>query len=45
MQRGSECLDREVKGIERDYGVDHRDLVLAVGWMRRLLGNARGGGP
>ena len=40
MQRESENLDREVKRIERDYGVDHLDLVLAVGYVRRLLGNA-----
>lgn len=40
MQRESENLDREVKRIERDYGVDHLDLVLAIGYVRRLLGNA-----
>lgn len=41
MQRETENLDREVKRIERDYGVDHLDLVLAIGYVRRLLGNAR----
>ena len=41
MQRESENLDREVKRIERDYGADHLDLVLAIGYVRRLLGNAR----
>lgn len=40
MQRETENLDREVKRIERDYGVDHLDLVLAIGYVRRLLGNA-----
>lgn len=41
MQRETENLDRAVKRIERDYGVDHLDLVLAIGYVRRLLGNAR----
>lgn len=41
MQRETENLDRAVKRIERDYGVDHLDLVLATGYVRRLLGNAR----
>jgi ParB-like chromosome segregation protein Spo0J len=41
MQRETESLDREVKRIERDYGIDHLDLVLATGYVRRLLGNAR----
>jgi len=41
MQRETENLDRAVKRIEQDYGVDHLDLVLAIGYVRRLLGNAR----
>lgn len=41
MQRESENLDRELKRIERDYGADHLDLVLAIGYVRRLLDNAR----
>lgn len=41
MQRESENIDREFKLVEQDYGVDHLDLVLAIGHVGRLLGNAR----
>ena len=41
MQRESENLDREVKSIERSYGEDHLDLVLAIGYVSKLLSNAR----
>ncbi|MBS0532713.1 MAG: ParB N-terminal domain-containing protein [Proteobacteria bacterium] len=41
MQRESETLDREMKRIERDYGANHLDLVLALGYVARLLENAR----
>ncbi|MEN2749128.1 plasmid partitioning protein RepB C-terminal domain-containing protein [Sphingomonas sp. T9W2] len=41
MQRESENLDREVKLIEHGYGADHLDLVLATGYVSRLLGSAR----
>ena len=41
MQRESENLDREFRSIEESYGVDHLDLVLALGYVRSLLGNAR----
>ena len=41
MQRESENLDRELKLIEHGYGSDHLDLVLATGYVSRLLGNAR----
>ena len=41
MQRESENLDRELRLIEQDYGSDHLDLVLATGYVSRLLGNAR----
>lgn len=41
MQRESENLDRELKLIEQDYGADHLDLVLATGYVSRLLSNAR----
>jgi hypothetical protein len=41
MEQEAATLDREVKTIEQDYGVDHLDLVLAVGYLGRLLGNAR----
>ncbi len=41
MEQEAATLDREVKTIEQDYGIDHLDLVLAVGYLARLLGNAR----
>lgn len=40
MQRESENLDREFKSIETTYGVDHLDLVVAIGYVSKLLGNA-----
>jgi hypothetical protein len=41
MQRESENLDRELRLIEQSYGADHLDLVLATGYVGRLLGNVR----
>jgi hypothetical protein len=41
MQRESENLDRELKLIEQGYGSDHLDLVLAIGYVSRLLRNAQ----
>ena len=41
MERESADLDREFKLIEQTYGADHLDLVLATGYVTRLLGNAR----
>lgn len=41
MQRESENLDREFRSIETTYGVDHLDLVVAIGYVSKLLGNAR----
>ena len=41
MQRESENIDREFKLIEQGYGADHLDLVIAKGYVGRLLGNAR----
>lgn len=41
MERESATLDREFKIIEKDYGRDHLDLTLAVGYVRALLSNAR----
>lgn len=41
MERESAELDREFKLIEQSYGSDHLDLVLATGYVSRLLGNAR----
>lgn len=41
MERESAKLDRELAEIEKTYGADHLDMVLAVGYVSRLLGNAR----
>lgn len=41
MEHEAASLDREFKTIEQDYGTDHLDLVLATGYLTRLLGNAR----
>lgn len=41
MQRESASLDREFRLIEESYGVDHLDLVLARGYIARLIGNKR----
>ena len=41
MRRESENLEREFRAVEATYGADHLDLVLAIGYVGRLLGNAR----
>ena len=41
MERESENVDRELKLIEQNYGADHLDLVLATGYVGRLLSNVR----
>lgn len=41
MERESANLDREFRLIEKDYGTDHVDLVLATGYLGRLLDNVR----
>jgi ParB-like chromosome segregation protein Spo0J len=41
MEIESANLEREFKVVEQDYGADHLDLVLAMGYVTRLLGNAR----
>jgi len=41
MRRESENLEREFRTAEASYGSDHLDLVLAIGYIGRLLGNAR----
>lgn len=41
MERESTNLEREFKLIENEYGTDHLDLVLATGYLCRMLGNAR----
>jgi ParB-like chromosome segregation protein Spo0J len=40
MESESASLDREFKAIEQDYGSDHLDVVLATGYVARLLENA-----
>ena len=41
MQSESENLEREFRMDEANYGSDHLDLVLAIGYVGRLLSNAR----
>ena len=41
MERKLANLDREFKMIEQSHSADHLDLVLANGYLRKLLGNAR----
>jgi ParB-like chromosome segregation protein Spo0J len=41
MQHESENLEREFRMVEANYSADHLDLVLAIGYISRLLSNAR----
>lgn len=41
MERESGNLEREFKMAEQSYGADHLDLVLAKGYLGKLLANAR----
>lgn len=41
MEQESAKLQQHFKVIEKDYGADHLDLVLARGYVSRLLANAR----
>jgi len=41
MQRESENLDKEMRAVEQSYGNDHLDLTMTIGYIRRLLENAR----
>ncbi len=41
MERESGNLEREFRMAERAYGTNHLDLVLAKGYLGKLLGNAR----
>lgn len=41
MERESVSLEREFRLAEKSYGADHLDLVLARGYIGKLLGNAR----
>ena len=41
MERESAQLDREMKLAEQSYGADHLLLVVARGYLAKLLGNTR----
>lgn len=41
MEQEATKLQTEFKRIEKDYGADNLDLVLAIGYVSRLLSNAR----
>jgi len=41
MERESENLEREFRIAEQSYGADHLDLVLTIGYLRKLLTNVK----
>ena len=41
MQREATNIDREFRMVEQSYGTDHLDLVLAMGYVCRLIENLR----
>lgn len=41
MEREASNIDREFRMIEQSYGSDHLDLVLATGYLCRLIANVR----
>jgi len=41
MERESVNLEREFKIAEKSYGTDHLDLVLTIGYLGKMIGNAR----
>jgi len=41
MEQESASLDREFRLLEETYGSDHLDLVIATGYVKRLIENAR----
>ena len=41
MEREATNIDREFRMIEQSYGTDHLDLVLAMGYLCRLIENVR----
>lgn len=41
MERESASLDRQFELAEQPFSVDQFDLVLAKGYISKLLGNAR----
>jgi hypothetical protein len=41
MEREASNLEREFKIAEQSYGTDHLDLVLAKGYLAKLLRSSR----
>jgi hypothetical protein len=41
MQRESENVDRQFRAVEQIYSSDQLDLMLAAGYVNRLLGSVR----
>lgn len=41
MEREATNIDREFRMVEQSYGTDHLDLVLATGYLCRLIDNVR----
>jgi ParB-like chromosome segregation protein Spo0J len=41
MEREATNIDREFRMVEQSYGTDHLDLVLATGYLCRLVDNVR----
>lgn len=41
MERESANLDREFRLMEETYGTDNMDLVVATGYLQRMIDNAR----
>ncbi|MEY8120498.1 plasmid partitioning protein RepB C-terminal domain-containing protein [Falsihalocynthiibacter sp. BN13B15] len=41
MERESTNLEREFRLVEDSYGTDHLDLVLARGYVSKLISNTR----
>ena len=41
MERELINLEREFKIAEKSYGTDHLDLVLTIGYLGKMVGNAR----
>ena len=39
MERESANLEREVRLVEENYGTDHLELVLARGYISKLMSN------
>ena len=41
MRHESENVDRQFRLVEQSYSADQFDLMLAAGYVNRLLGSAR----